>query len=159
MKTKKLENKVNTGYLKILIAGFLLIMGVIPFIVKTLPLKKEVKQKKIEYKGKEFKHIEEGIVKDEKVEGVKFSNIVFYTKDGQTTFTADVTNISNKDIKTEDFDIDLLDKKDKAVITLRANIPNGLKKGETKKVTASAKGEFKNVVSKAIKKIKATNAT
>lgn len=152
MKTKKLENIVNTEHLKILIAGFLLVMGVIPFIVKTLPLNKEAKQKKIEYKGKEFKHIEEGIVKDEKVEGVKFSNIVFYTKDGQTTFTADVTNISNKDIKTEDLDIDLLDKKDEVVITLRANIPNGLKKGETKKVTASAKGEFKNVVSKVIKK-------
>lgn len=95
-------------------------------------------------------HTEEGIVKEEEYKGIKFSNISMITEKGYTTFTADVTNVSGADIDTERLHIDLKDKDGKVVIKLLAYIPNGLKSGEVKKVNASAKGEFKEIVSKEI---------
>ena len=140
---------------KMFLVGLVFLLAIIPLMMNIKQkklIKKEVKKTGIITEGNTLKHVSEGIIKKEKIQGVEFSNITLTTKDGQTTFTANVTNVTNKDIKTENFDIDLLDKNDKVVITLRANIPNGLKKHETKQVNASAKGDFKNVVSKAIKK-------
>ena len=140
---------------KMFLVGLVFLLAIIPLMMNIKQkklIKKEVKKTGIITEGNTLKHVSEEIIKKEKIQGVEFSNITLTTKDGQTTFTANVTNVTNKDIKTENFDIDLLDKNDKVVITLRANIPNGLKKHETKQVNASAKGDFKNVVSKAIKK-------
>lgn len=147
------DEKIRNG--KIIISALLFILVLIPILLNTKKSKnfeqKSEEKVKYEYNKKEFFHIEEDIIKDEKTKGIKFTNISLLTKNGQTTFTADVTNTTSKDIKTEDLDVNLLDKNNKVVITLRAHIPNGLKKNETKKVSASAKGEFKNVVSKVIK--------
>lgn len=161
---KELEEKSNndsflfgeiTKNKKIILSVLLLILLLIPIFLNARKFSNniEVENYKSDYNKKEFSHKEKGILKEEKISGIKFFNIKLYTKDGQTTFTADVTNVLNKDIETENFDIDLLDKKNNVVITLRANIPNGLKVGETKSITASAKGEFKNVVSKKIKQL------
>ena len=149
-----MNNKISGNY-KIIFVALFAIIAIIPlmFNVNKKMKPKEQKKPSIKYIDETtFTHESEGIIKNEKVQGVEFSNISLVTKNGQTTFTADVTNVTNSDIKKEDFDIDLLDKNDKVIITLRANIPNGLKKNETKKVSASAKGDFKNIVSKAIKK-------
>ena len=72
------------------------------------------------------------------------------TEKGYTTFTADVTNVSKEDIKNEKLHISLKNKDGKEVIKLLAYIPGGLKVGEIKTITASAKGDFNDVVSKAI---------
>ena len=55
------------------------------------------------------------------------------TEEGYTTVTAKVTNKTGKEITQEQYYIDLLDKNDKRVITLLANVPGGLKPNETKK--------------------------
>lgn len=135
---------------KIVLVSLVFLLAIVP-IMMNANNKRGLDKSSIKSKEHTFKHIEEGIVKEENVNGVKFSNISLITKNGQTTFTADVTNITDDDIKKENFDINLLDKDNKVLITLRANIPNGLKKNESRKVYASARGDFKNVVSKVIK--------
>lgn len=100
--------------------------------------------------GEIHSHTEKGIIKEEEYKGVKFTNISMLTEKGYTTFTADVTNVSKENIETEKLHISLKNKDGKEIIKLLAYIPGGLKVGEIKTITASAKGEFNDVVSKAI---------
>lgn len=95
-------------------------------------------------------HKEEGIIKEEKYSGIKFSDISMVTDNGYTTFTATVTNESENDITNERLSINLLDKNGSSLIKLLCYIPDGLKKGESKTINASAKGEFKEAFSKKI---------
>ena len=95
-----------------------------------------------------YAHTEEGIIKDEEYKGIKFSNISLLTKGNDTTFTANVTNVSDKDISDEKLHVSLKDKDGTEKVKLLAYIPGGLKKGETKVVTAIARGGFKDVVTK-----------
>ncbi len=94
----------------------------------------------------------EGIIKEEVYENLKFSNISLITKDGYSTFSADVTNTSNEDSNIADVNIVLKDKDGNTVITLRGNIGDTLKAGETRTITAVTKGELEGVVTKAIAK-------
>lgn len=94
----------------------------------------------------------EGIIKEEVYEGLKFSNISLITENGYTTFSADVTNTTDTDNNISDVNIVLKDKNDNAVITLRGNIGDTLKSGETRTITAVTKGNFKSVVTKTIAK-------
>lgn len=93
-----------------------------------------------------------GVVKEEVYENLKFTNISLITKDGYSTFTADVTNTANTDSSINDVNIDLKDKDGNTIITLRGNIGDTLKAGETRTITAVTKGELKGVVAKAIAK-------
>ena len=92
----------------------------------------------------------EGVIKEEEFNGLKVSNISLITEKGYTTFNADVTNTNSEETNFENININLLDKDGNVVITLLGNIGTGLKANETRTITASAKGEFKNVTSKAI---------
>lgn len=94
----------------------------------------------------------EGVIKEEVYENLKFSNISLITKDGYSTFSADVTNTSNEDSNIADVNIVLKDKDGNTVITLRGNIGDTLKAGETRTITAVTKGELEGVVTKAIAK-------
>ena len=148
MKNKKLIEGLKNDNIKI-------ILSIVVFILISVPIIMNIKKpdtNKNDYNKKDFFHKEEKILKEETIEGIKISNIEMHTKNGQTTFKADATNVSRNDTNIEYLDIELLDKKGKVVITLKAYIPDGLKKNETKIINASAKGEFKNVVSKVIKK-------
>ena len=92
----------------------------------------------------------EGVIKEEEFNGLKVSNISLITEKGYTTFSADVTNTNSEETNFENININLLDKDGNVVITLLGNIGTGLRQNETRTITASAKGEFKNVTSKAI---------
>ncbi len=94
----------------------------------------------------------EGIIKEEVYEGLKFSNISLITENGYTTFSADVTNTTDTDNNISDVNIELKDKDDNTVITLRGNIGDTLKSGETRTITAVTKGNFKSIVTKTIAK-------
>ena len=52
----------------------------------------------------------------------------------------------------EDTILELNDKDDNTVITLRGNIGDTLKSGETRTITAVTKGNFKSIVTKTIAK-------
>lgn len=97
-----------------------------------------------------YAHTEEGIIKEEEYNGINFSNISMLTKDSQTTFTADITNKSDSDITYERLHIVLKDKDGNEVTTLLAYFPGGLKKNETKTITAIAKGNLTEAFSKEI---------
>ena len=84
-------------------------------------------------------NVSKGIVKDEKYEGLSFTNVslVKNDKDKQYTLTAEVTNTTNKPITTQQVDIVLKDGNQKEIITLLGYIgDNGLQPNETKTITA-----------------------
>lgn len=135
---KKIEEK------KIIVVSLFLIIGLILLIV-SIPKGVDTKTK-----SDSFRHREEGIVKEEEYKGIKLTNIKMITEDGYTTFKATATNVSEEDIKLENFYIDLKDKKGNSIIKLLGFIPDGLKKGEVKQIRASAKGEFRDAYSKEI---------
>ncbi len=97
-----------------------------------------------------YAHTEEGIIKEEEYEGIKFSNISMLTKDGYTTFTADVTNATDQDITKERLHIVMKDEEGKEVIKYLAYFPGGLKKGETKTIEAVGHGNFTEAKTKEI---------
>ena len=90
------------------------------------------------------------IIKEEVYKGIKFDNISLHTKDGQTTFTANITNTLKEDINIERLHIILKDNDGKEVVRLLVSISNGLKKGEKRSITASASGSYNGVASKEI---------
>lgn len=146
-KTVKKKMKIKKKYFKILI-GILLILIIAILLLLFFPKSHD---NEVAIKDNEiYAHTEEGIIKEEEYKGIKFSNISMLTEKGYTTFTADVTNISKEDISSEKLHISLKDKDGKEKIKLLAYIPGGLKVGEVKTITASAKGEFREVVSKEI---------
>ena len=142
-------NKIlNSTYLKIVLGGLFFILLVLTMWLK---LKSNNDSKKlVNSEDKKYANTEQGIVKEEEVEGLNFSNISLITENGYTTFTCDVTNTSDSEINMENVDIVLKDKNDNTVITLLGNIGDLMKPSDTRTITASAKGEFKNVVTKAI---------
>lgn len=139
-------------YGKIILSSLVFILMLVPIMTKVKPETKKENKLTLIGDDKTYKHVSNEIIKEETVEGVKFTNIVLLTNKGQTTFTADATNTTSNGIKKDNYKIELLDKKGKVLITLGASIPGGLKKGETKKITSVARGEFKEVVAKKIKK-------
>ena len=144
---KKLKKIIKNKNVKIII-GILLILIIAILLLKFLPKKHD---NDVVIKDSEIhSHTEKGIIKEEEYKGVKFTNISMLTEKGYTTFTADVTNVSKENIETERLHISLKNKDGKEIIKLLAYIPGGLKVGEIKTITASAKGEFNDVVSKAI---------
>ena len=100
--------------------------------------------------NKIFANTSEGIIKEEEYDGIKFSNISMLTKDDKTTFTADVTNVSNSEITKEKLHVVLKNGDGKEVIKFLAYFPGGLKKNETKTITAFADGSFKEAEVKEI---------
>lgn len=127
------------------------IILILPIILIIILLFIPVSKKDVELVDENiYIHKEKEIIKEEEYGGIKFTDISMTTINGYTTFTANATNIKNEDIKKELLHIELKDKNDNTVIRLLAYIPDGLKVGETKKITSSAKGEFKNVVAKAV---------
>lgn len=98
----------------------------------------------------------ENVIKEETYENLKFTNISLITENGYSTFTADVTNLSTETSDISDVNIVLQDKKGNEVITLRGNIGEPLKANETRTITATTKGELKDVTAKKITKYENT---
>ena len=119
----------------IMIVGIIIIALSILFIF--IGSKVSIKQD-----NKIFAHTSEGIIKEVEYNGVKFSNISMLTENGYTTFSADITNVSGEDISKERLHVVLKDSNGKEVIKYLAYFPGGLKKDETKTITASAHGNF-----------------
>ena len=111
-----------------------------------------IKKGKIITKPELIANTSSELIKEETYEGLKFNNISLISKDGYSTFTADVTNTSSETSNIQNVNIVLKDKKGNTIVTLLGNIGQSLKANETKTITASTKGELTGVVSKAITK-------
>ncbi|MBR2587784.1 MAG: FxLYD domain-containing protein [Bacilli bacterium] len=138
MKTKIIEGLSKKHNTKVFLVGLLFTIILLGIAIKSgeVIVKKEN---------------ENNVTKDAIFNGVRFSNIKMVEKDGSTIFTADLTNTTKKEIKIEEYYIDLYNKDDKLVITLLAFVPYGLKPNETKDITASATGSLKEAVTKIIR--------
>lgn len=143
-----MEKLMKEQRIKIILAGILVVL-----LALTLwfSLKPKDNTKKIAKTEKEmFAHTDKEIIKEEQLDDLKFSNVTLITENGYTTFSCDVTNSKDEEVNVENVNIELKDKDGNTVITLLGNIGSSLKPNETRVITASAKGEFKNVVSKTI---------
>lgn len=144
-------NKTNT---KIILMTIVLLVVLIPtWFFSKKEIEKHEKKINTEEKSYEtFAHTDPGIIAEETYEGLKFTNISLITDKGYTTFTADVTNTNQSENKIKNVYIDLKDKDNKIIISLKGNLKLGLKSNEKDTITTKARGEFKNVVSKTIRK-------
>lgn len=146
MKKTNTKEMINDSKIKIMLMALLAILLIIPMWYKNQ--KPEVK------KDTKVSHNSKDIIKDEIFENLKFTNISLITdKNNMTTFSADVTNISDKENEIDEVYIDLKDKDGNVVISLKANIGNLVPKSTTK-INTVAKGKFKEVVSKEIRVFK-----
>ena len=138
----KIKEKMN---LKVMIGIILIVLLIILFLV----IKNHNNKVAINDNGV-YVYSSLELVKDVEYKGLKFTNISMTSEKGYTTFTCDVTNTKDIDIEKETYNIKLKDKNNKEVVTLLAYLPGGIKKDETKTVTASVQGEYKEVTSKEI---------
>lgn len=125
---------------KIILASLLIIISTILLIVSIPKEKKE----------KNYNNTKKGVIERVDYNGVKFTNISLVTENGYTTFKATVTNNSETDIKDEELYINLKDKDGNVIVKLLGFIPDGLKKGESKKIVSSVKGDYSEAYSKEI---------
>lgn len=145
---KDMTDILSNKYVKVVLASIMIVIVTLPLLLNINP--KKGNKKLAKNKEETFAHTEDGIIKEEEYEGLKITNITMITKDGYTTFSADVTNTKEEPTDFENINIELKDEKGNTVITLLGNIGKGLKKNETRTITASAKGEYKAVTAKAI---------
>ncbi len=160
MKTKKKNNRTISILKKdklFLIVFLVVIVALTVGIIISLRFDKEkIQIAKNENENGLVANTRKDVIKDEKYEGLEFTNISLISENGYSTFTADVTNVSQTDSTISDVDIILQDKNGNEVITLRGNIGEPLKPNETRTITAVTKGNLKNVTAKAIAKYKNT---
>lgn len=160
MKTKKKNNRTISILKKdklFLIVFLVVIVALTVGIIISLRFDKEkIQIAKSENENGLVANTRKDVIKDEKYEGLEFTNISLISENGYSTFTADVTNVSQTDSTISDVDIILQDKNGNEVITLRGNIGEPLKPNETRTITAVTKGNLKNVTAKAIAKYKNT---
>lgn len=149
MKRINLKKILNNPQIKIILMAIILLIIVIP-LWQFNKTKTPVQKTKKNYTT--FAHTELGIIQEETYEGLKFTNISLITEKGYTTFTATVENTNEAENPIENVYIDLKDKDDQIVTSLKCNIGKGLKSGEKRTISSKAKGQFKKVVSKAIRK-------
>ncbi|MBR3897949.1 MAG: FxLYD domain-containing protein [Bacilli bacterium] len=147
---KIVKNLLNYKYSKIILGTLLVVLVAVPLLFTNNKPKNQGKKIAQSQDAETFAHTEENIIKEEEYEGLKITNITLITDKGYTTFSADVTNTREEPTNFENVNIELQDKDGNTVITLLGNIGTGLKKGETRTITASAKGEFKTVTAKSI---------
>lgn len=160
MKTKKKNNRTISILKKdklFLIVFLVVIVALTVGIIISLRFDKEkIQIAKNENENGLVANTRKDVIKDEKYEDLEFTNISLISENGYSTFTADVTNVSQTDSTISDVDIILQDKNGNEVITLRGNIGEPLKPNETRTITAVTKGNLKNVTAKAIAKYKNT---
>lgn len=92
----------------------------------------------------------EGIVKEETLEGLKFSNVVLIKKDKMYTMTIDVNNPTNQEVSVNSVNITLKDKNGTELITLLGYIGDPLKAGETRTITSVTSVDLSKAVTKEI---------
>lgn len=128
------------------------IISIVLIIVLLKQLPSKTTNVKISKKSDMIANTSAELIKEEKYEGMTFSNISLISKKGYSTFTADVINTTSETINIKNVNIVLKDKSGNIVTTLLGNIGNPLKPNETRTITASTKGSLKGVVSKTITK-------
>ncbi len=101
------------------------------------------------FKNEDVKDV--GITKDEKVNGLNFTDTTFKEKESQYVLQMNVTNPSKKEIDLKEVDIVLKDKDGKEIATLLGYIGEPMKANEIRTMTINAAMDLSKVKSKTIK--------
>lgn len=144
---EKMKKFLNSKNAKLILSAIVIVVLIVPFWIFKVNNNKNVLQ--LENKDV-FAHMEPGIIEEETFGNLRMSNISMITDNGYTTFTADVTNTGDDALDFENINIEFRDENDSVVVVLLGNIGSDLKPNETRILSATAKGEFKNVSSKSL---------
>ena len=98
--------------------------------------KKENKQNKTVVKSK-------NVIKEQTVDGLKINNVNLTVSDGITTYTAGVTNTTEKDVVVEDIDVIVKNKKGNELVSLIGYIGGTIKPNETKNIISTTDMDLK----------------
>lgn len=101
------------------------------------------------FKNEDVKDV--GITKDEKVNGLNFTDTTFNKEEGQYVLQMNVTNPSKKEVDLKEVDIILKDKEGNEIATLLGYIGEPMKANETRTMTINAAMDLSKVKSKTIK--------
>jgi len=89
----------------------------------------------------------ENVIKDQTIDGLKISNVMLVVKDEGSSFSADVTNITNEEIKGKTLEIMFKTSTNKKIISLVGYFGNSIKPGETKQInTNTGRRLTKNII-------------
>ena len=95
------------------------------------------------------------VIKEQIVDGLKISNVMLVVKEEGSSFSADVTNISDKEIKDKTLKIIFKTSTDKKVLDLLGYFGYSIKPGETKQINTNTSRRLnKNIIKSVEYKIK-----
>lgn len=87
-----------------------------------------------------------GVIKTQEVDGLKISNVMLVVKEEGSTFTADVTNTTDKEIKGR-LDIIFKTSTNKDVTSMLGYFGDSIKPGETKQISTNTSRKLnKNII-------------
>ena len=77
------------------------------------------------------------VVKEQEIDGIKISNVNLNVIDGLSTYTATVTNTTDKNISIEDIDIIIKDKEEKELVSMLGYIGGTIKPNDKKEIIST----------------------
>ena len=135
---------------KAVIAGAIALLVVIAGIVIVCTMN-QADNNRTKKKTNETKAItSENLIKEVKLEGLVFNNVMLLKKGEMYTLTMDVRNETDHEIDIPQVNIDMLDKKGNNLITLLGYIGEKIQPNETRTITASAQINLSKVQDKKI---------
>lgn len=84
--------------------------------------------------NKTYGNTNEGVIKDQELGSLKFTNTALVIEDGMSKLTTLVTNNSDEDIQVETFDITVKDADGNTVVVLQGYVGGVVPKRETREV-------------------------
>ena len=83
-----------------------------------------------------YANTSEDVIKDQEVEGLRFSNTSLIMENGRSKLTTEVKNLTGEDIDLQSFDILVKDKDGKEMVTLLGYVGEVIKADETRIITS-----------------------
>lgn len=90
-----------------------------------------------------------GVTKEQTVSGLKISNVMLVVKEEGSTFTADVTNTTDKEIQGT-LDIIFKTSTNKEVTSILGYFGNSIKPGETKQISTNTSRQLNENIIKSV---------
>ncbi len=128
----------------VIIIILILVIGITTFFLLSKKDKEEITKKD---SFVETANDNTEIIKQQTVDGIKISNIMLIVKEEGSTFTANVTNTTNEEIKGKTIEITFKTSTDKKILSLLGYYGDSIKPGETKQLSTNTSRRLnKNII-------------
>ena len=131
----------------VIIIVVMIIMGIAAFFML------KPKEIKVPRKGDDVfvttANTNSGVTKEQTVSGLKISNVMLVVKEEGSTFTADVTNTTDKEIQGT-LDIIFKTSTDKEVTSILGYFGDSIKPGETKQISTNTSRQLNENIIKSV---------